>query len=714
MRWAKAILLLFVPLFAFGSDPHRIPAITFTDSVRLINVGRSVWILEDRGWELTPEQALVHSDHRSGPDKVPNLGISSSQFWLRFAITNTSSEDIVILQVPNPEIDRLDVYTAKDTVPELICATGQGRATSTRAIHDAVYTFALNIPTGSTRIVLLNVSSNKQLRVPIVLNSGPGYIIDHDLRGLIAGGCFGIFLVMALYNLFVYFSIRDRNYLFYVIYILLVSVTQVNFMGYAQLYFWPDSPGFAVLSSQILTVITAIAAGEFMHGFIRTNIYIPRFKRASRLFYLILLGALSINIFGQVLLGYELLQIAVGLFAIFLATGAFMVWRRGFTPARYFSIAWILFLGGITVYIMKDIGLLPYNWITKYMMPMGSVAEVVLLSFGLADKINVLRREKENSQAAALLMSQENERIIRDQNAMLEKKVTQRTHDLQESNEHLKRTQTQLVNAEKMASLGQLTAGIAHEINNPINFITSNIQPLRRNITEILDVMEGYRSLDVKDAEVQLKALKEREDQLGIADSIEELDDIIGSISEGSSRTAEIVRGLRNFSRLDEDDLKEADINEGIRNTLSLLSPQLRDHIKVELKLGTLPPVECFPGKVNQVLMNILTNAVQATLARTDKAELAIRVETLVTGEHIQVRIKDNGIGMSGEVQSRMFDPFFTTKPVGEGTGLGLAIVYGIIQDHHGHIEVESTVGVGTEFKITLPIHQRQQLKQRA
>jgi signal transduction histidine kinase len=165
---------------------------------------------------------------------------------------------------------------------------------------------------------------------------------------------------------------------------------------------------------------------------------------------------------------------------------------------------------------------------------------------------------------------------------------------------------------------------------------------------------------------------------------------------------------------LDEDDLKEADINEGIRNTLSLLSPQLRDHIKVELKLGTLPPVECFPGKVNQVLMNILTNAVQATLARTDKAELAIRVETLVTGEHIQVRIKDNGIGMSGEVQSRMFDPFFTTKPVGEGTGLGLAIVYGIIQDHHGHIEVESTVGVGTEFKITLPIHQRQQLKQRA
>ncbi len=714
MRWPKALFLLFFPIWSFGTNFDRSAVISFTDSSLHSRVCRSIEILEDPLREYSAEQALSHSDYRISTDPVPNLGISSSAYWLRFALTNNSSEDIVMLQIPNSEIDQLDVYTAQGAIPELVCATGQGRAVSTRALHDALYTFALDIPIGATEWVLLHVSSNKQLRVPVVLNSGPGYIIDHDLRGLIAGGCFGIFLVMGLYNLFVYFSIRDRNYLYYVIYILLVSVTQVNFMGYAQLYLWPNAPSFAVLSSQILTVLTAIAASEFMHGFIRSDKYIPRFKRLTWWFYAFLLTALAITFSGYELLGYKLLQVAVGSFAFYLVLSAYMVWRRGFPPARFFCIAWSLFLIGVTVYIMKDMGILPYNWVTTYMMPMGSVAEVVLLSFGLADKINVLRREKENSQAAALRMSQENERIIRDQNIMLERKVDERTHALQESNAHLKRTQTQLVNAEKMASLGQLTAGIAHEINNPINFITSNIQPLRRNISEILEVMEGYRSLDAQQAAIQLKALKEREQQLGISESIEELDDIIGSISEGSSRTAEIVRGLRNFSRLDEDDLKETDIHEGLRNTLTLLAPQIREVVSIQQELGALPMIECFPGKVNQVLMNILTNSIQATQANDTGRDPSITILTEVVDDHVAIEVRDNGMGMSEEVKAHMFDPFFTTKAVGEGTGLGLAIVYGIIEDHHGHITVESEVGQGTSIRILLPIRHARRNEQRA
>jgi signal transduction histidine kinase len=391
-----------------------------------------------------------------------------------------------------------------------------------------------------------------------------------------------------------------------------------------------------------------------------------------------------------------------------------MAHRAGSRPARFFLFAWGFFLAGVLVYILRDLGVLPWTKLTTYSIPLGSAIEGVLLSFGLADRINILRKEKERSQAEALTALQENERLVREQNVMLEEKVKKRTAALQESNEHLKRTQARLVSAEKMASLGQLTAGIAHEINNPINFITSNIAPLRRNISEIVEVMQEYRRVEPEQAAVQLAHLRAREERLGISESIAELDDIINSIAEGSTRTAEIVRGLRNFSRLDESDLKEADLNEGLRSTLAVLQPQFKDQVEIRLELGALPKVECFPGKVNQVFMNILTNGVQATLARMDGRPREVVATTRHLGEQVEIIITDTGVGMTPEVQARIFDPFFTTKAVGEGTGLGLSIVYGIIEDHRGQITVESTPGVGTTFQIQLPVNQQRRQELRA
>jgi two-component system NtrC family sensor kinase len=414
------------------------------------------------------------------------------------------------------------------------------------------------------------------------------------------------------------------------------------------------------------------------------------------------------------MIGYQLSQMGAGIFATWMLFIAIKIRRKGSRQAGFFLLAWSVFLAGVVIYVLKDMGFLPYTSLTIYMMPIGSAIEGVLLSFGLADRINVLRMEKEQSQAQALAASQENERIIREQNAMLESKVNERTSALQESNEHLKRTQVQLVNAEKMASLGQLTAGIAHEINNPINFITSNIQPLRRNLKDILEVMKAYQGMTPEDAAWKLKELKELEERIDLATSLEEMDDIIESIAEGSSRTAEIVRGLRNFSRLDEDDIKEVDLNDGIRSTLTVMGPQYRDRVDFELQLDDLPKVECFPGKVNQVFMNILTNAAQATLASPGDKPRRVTISSRLLDDAIEVRIADNGVGMTEEVKARIFDPFFTTKEVGEGTGLGLAIVYGIIEDHQGAISLESTSGVGTEFRIVLPLCQSRSNQRRA
>jgi two-component system, NtrC family, sensor kinase len=237
---------------------------------------------------------------------------------------------------------------------------------------------------------------------------------------------------------------------------------------------------------------------------------------------------------------------------------------------------------------------------------------------------------------------------------------------------------------------------------------------LRRNIAEIVEVIKGYQGVEAEHAAEQLAALHARAERIGLEESISELDDIIASIAAGSSRTAEIVRGLRNFSRLDEDDLKDADINDGLRSTLTVLGPQYRDKVSFNLELGDIPKVECFPGKVNQVFMNIMTNAVQATLARADLSKREVSIRTSYADNSVSIRIADNGVGMSDAVKARVFEPFFTTKGVGEGTGLGMAIVYGIINDHGGSIAIDSMPGAGTEFTITLPLRQERRMQKRA
>ncbi len=675
-------------------------------------VGRSVEIMEDPLGLLSFEEALVSDLYHRADDDVPDLGLTSSTYWVRFILRHNATTHGLQVLVTHPEIEEFDGYVILPDQRVLHTVSGQARARQSWTHPDLDHLLRVPISYGEQATVLLRVRSQKQLQLPIYVGTADATMLKRSWRDGVAGSYLGIILVMMLYNLFIYFSTRDTSYRTYCIYIALVGITQANFMGMGKAFIWPDSTWFAVKASVILTVATAVMANLFMQHFINTRVHAPRLARLSWIFYALFAAGLTLDFTVAPLLGYELLQISVGSMALYQMGMAIYVSKQGSRTAKYFLIAWCLFLLGIVIYLLKDFGILPYNEFTKYIMTFGAAAEVVLLSFGLADKINILRREKERSQAEALAASQENERIIREQNTMLEHKVKERTHALEQSHEHLKHTQAQLVNAEKMASLGQLTAGIAHEINNPINFITSNILPLRRNIKEIMEVMRGYQALPPEGSAKELLELKELEARLDIATSIEELDGIIDSIAEGSSRTAEIVRGLRNFSRLDEDDLKEADLNEGIRSTLTVLGPQYRDRIRFDLELNEIPKVECFPGKVNQVFMNILTNAAQAALARSGPWVSKVVVRTEQQDDHAIVIIADNGIGMTEDVKARIFDPFFTTKDVGEGTGLGLAIVYGIVQEHHGSISVESTPQVGTTFRIVLPMRQ-QNLRQR-
>lgn len=266
----------------------------------------------------------------------------------------------------------------------------------------------------------------------------------------------------------------------------------------------------------------------------------------------------------------------------------------------------------------------------------------------------------------------------------------------------LKQTQLQLVEKEKMASLGQLTAGIAHEINNPINFVSSNVNPLRLDLTDIKELLEKYRNIDInKDIDKQLSEINEFDEAIETDFLYEEIETLLNGIDEGAKRTKEIVIGLRNFSRLDENEFKRVDINESIDTTLMLLKNKIKNRINVHKNYCNEAEIECIPGKINQVFMNILTNATQAI-----SEEGEIFITTICKTASIEIRIKDTGCGMTEEVKNRIFEPFFTTKDVGKGTGLGLSITYGIIEKHSGTIDVKSKAGEGSEFIITFPKNQ--------
>ncbi|MBF2063561.1 MAG: GAF domain-containing protein [Calothrix sp. C42_A2020_038] len=302
-------------------------------------------------------------------------------------------------------------------------------------------------------------------------------------------------------------------------------------------------------------------------------------------------------------------------------------------------------------------------------------------------------------------------------NHTLEELVETRTQELIDKNqslqqtlENLKRTQSQLIQSEKMSSLGQMIAGIAHEINNPINFIHGNIQHTNQYIQDLLDLINIYQ----QECSNPSPAVEEKIEEIDLEFILKDLPKMLDSMKVGTSRIRNIVLSLRNFSRLDEAEMKFIDIHEGIDNTLMILQHRLkkqseRDEITVIKEYGQLPEVNCYAGQLNQVFMNILSNAIDALeeeLRNGRTKAPIIKICTEVVNNHkVKIKIADNGCGIPETVKQKIFDPFFTTKPIGSGTGLGLSISYQVIVDkHQGQLICNSTPGEGTEFIVEIPM----------
>lgn len=285
------------------------------------------------------------------------------------------------------------------------------------------------------------------------------------------------------------------------------------------------------------------------------------------------------------------------------------------------------------------------------------------------------------------------------------KKLNEQKEELSLLLEELQSAQTQLVQSEKMASLGTLTAGIAHEINNAINYVYSGIHILEMKFNEMRPFVGRIKSLDYGDEELRekIKALVEQRNEIEYDQSHDLIDSMVKNIRVGAERTIDIVKGLRTFSRAQEESMDVIDIHDDIEVALLFLKNKLKNNVTVEQNLAKeLPTMYGYSGQVGQAILNIISNAIDAA---SGKEDAKIQITTKVSGEKAIISIKDNGVGIKEEDLDKIFDPFFTTKKIGEGTGLGLSITYGIIEKHHGTIDVKSTLGIGTEFTIELPFN---------
>lgn len=292
-------------------------------------------------------------------------------------------------------------------------------------------------------------------------------------------------------------------------------------------------------------------------------------------------------------------------------------------------------------------------------------------------------------------------------------KLRERALQLESLLEELRRTQTMMIQAEKMSSLGQMVAGVAHEINNPVNFIHGNISYSSEYVADLIRLLDLYQQYYPEPAqEIKLEA-----DNIDLKFLVEDLPKTINSMKVGTERIQQIVLSLRNFSRLDESERKTVNLHEGIDSTLLILQNRLKanshhSEIRIVKEYGDLPAIECYAGQLNQAFMNLINNAIdtlEEKLSLPNSQDLyfipTIRIATKIEGKMVEIRISDNGSGMKEEVRQKIFDPFYTTKPVGKGTGIGLSVTYQIIVERHGgKIECVSEPGKGTEFAIAIPL----------
>lgn len=701
--WLASLLMLLSTCTALG-----MPLVVDRHFTEMPIQARNMEVLEDPSGQLTfkniqaPETAARFHKLSSS---TTGFGLSRSHFWLRFSVDylDTAQTHYVIVQ-RNPLTDNIILYRQNENGDAIASATG-GRL---RFAHREFPTreFAWSVPANPyTRDTYwVEFYGLGALDIDLELTTLHAAWGEFETGHLVMGLYFGGTLCLLFYNLFIYVSVRDRSYLYYLLYLVSGACLFFGMNGLGFRYWWPNSRWWN--EGYMLFAFTGfLGMLQFTRNFLHTDHYSQPLNRWLKT----MAAASAIAATGVIWIPRSII-FTVANFATILVSltclyAGVSIWRRRYRPARYYVISWLSIMTGIVIYALKNFGVLPYNPLTHYAAQLGSFMEMLLLSLAMGDRMALLQTEK-------LAAEVDTKAKILAANMALEETVKARTNELSsnmqalaQQHEQLKKTEQQLVQAEKMSSLGSVVSGVAHELRNPANFVQISNDNLQRELGQLHSHLHSLAD-EESDSELLLQ----------LDSQFKRLKEHLHLVTDGTGRITRIVNDLRTFSRMDEAKMQSASPSSSLESTLRLVEAQFGEQVQFVLHDNTGDThLLCHPLQLGQVYMNLLVNGCQAIQEKQhmqgkdsaiDKGiiEIETGLADYKSTPHWFVRFRDSGTGISAKIQQRIFDPFFTTKDVGSGTGLGLSVSYGIIMHHHGHIEVSSEPGTGATFTLWLPL----------
>ena len=679
-----SILLCF-----FCNEISAQPPIILTDTTSLISIGLQADLLEDPAGKLSLAQILspeYQSQFKRSTQDVPNYGIKQTTIWCRIRIKNFSDNDWV-LNVDFPNLDSVVLFQPANNY-YIREATGRSFPFSKRIIKNRSFIFPLSINKNEEKEFYLKVE-NHICVFPLYIGTMAAVSEKQYPEDTLYGIYYGISFIIIFYAIALYMATREKYYIYFFLQVVFFDLFSMVYCGEAARWF----PGFALPVTNygsVLISVGIIFVCLFFNAVLKTKKKIPLVSN-------IFLGAASIIAAGIIFyfMGFRTASPIInmmGMYGFFFTVVVLCFYFKHEKIIRLIFIGFCIGFVGIIVWALMEKNSIPYSHFVNNLFIIASIWWMIIFSIALELNVNNYIREKYKAQKELVLSMEKNEKLILHQNEILEQKVEERTRELKE-------TQSQLIQREKMASLGELTAGIAHEIQNPLNFVNNFSEVNGELISELVDEVDKGNYDEVKVIAVSLKNNEEK-------------------INHHGKRADAIVKGMLQHSRTSTGKKELTDINRLADEYLMLAyhgicakDKSFNAEIKTDFDYS-IGKINIIPQDIGRVLLNLFNNAFYTTNEKlathnssltTDYKPL-VSVQTKKLNGKIEINVSDNGNGIPQSIVDKIFQPFFTTKPTGEGTGLGLSLSYDIIKAHGGEIKVETKDGEGCKFIIYLPV----------